>query len=140
MLTLLAERQELIRTLQSLYALKATRMLVKRPPGKDVNPSDKFIWNASFTREDRVRFKINQLQQDMTAEESRQTNEKVFEDRNLTLDAQIVRIMKGKKALKLPDLINQVVDAVKNMFQPEVKAIKVQVESLIEREVSRCVR
>lgn len=111
-------------------------MLVKRPPGKDVDPSDKFIWNASFTREDRVRFKINQLQQDMTAEESRQTNEKVFEDRNLTLDAQIVRIMKGKKALKLPDLINQVVDAVKNMFQPEVKAIKTQVESLIEREVS----
>lgn len=44
--------------------------------------------------------------------------------------------MKGKKALKLPDLINQVVDAVKNMFQPEVKAIKTQVESLIEREVS----
>lgn len=54
----------------------------------------------------------------------------------MTLDAQIVRIMKGKKALKLPDLINQVVDAVKNMFQPEVKAIKTQVESLIEREVS----
>lgn len=111
-------------------------MLVKRPPGKEVDPTDKFIWNQSFTREDRVRFKINQLQQDMTAEESRQTNEKVFEDRNLTLDAQIVRIMKGKKALKLPDLINQVVDAVKNMFQPEVKAIKTQVESLIEREVS----
>lgn len=55
----------------------------------------------------------------------------------MTLDAQIVRIMKGKKALKLPDLINQVVDAVKNMFQPEVKAIKTQVESLIEREVSQ---
>ncbi|KAJ9114492.1 hypothetical protein QFC20_001365 [Naganishia adeliensis] len=134
------ERQELIRTLQSLYALKVTRMLVKRPPGKDVDPTDKFIWNGGFTREDRVKFKINQLQQDMTAsplflaEESRQTNEKVFEDRNLTLDAQIVRIMKGKKALKLPDLINQVVDAVKNMFQPEVKAIKTQVESLIERE------
>ncbi|KAJ9095662.1 hypothetical protein QFC21_005534 [Naganishia friedmannii] len=128
------ERQELIRTLQSLYALKATRMLVKRPPGKEVDPSDKFIWNGGFTREDRIRFKINQLQQDMTAEESRQTNEKVFEDRNLTLDAQIVRIMKGKKVLKLPDLINAVVDAVKNMFQPEVKAIKTQVESLIERE------
>ncbi|KAJ9114692.1 hypothetical protein QFC22_005568 [Naganishia vaughanmartiniae] len=128
------ERQELIRTLQSLYALKATRMLVKRPPGKEVEPGDKFIWNGGFTREDRIRFKINQLQQDMTAEESRQTNEKVFEDRNLTLDAQIVRIMKGKKVLKLPDLINAVVDAVKNMFQPEVKAIKTQVESLIERE------
>lgn len=42
-------------------------MLVKRPPGKDVDPTDKFIWNGGFTREDRVKFKINQLQQDMTA-------------------------------------------------------------------------
>lgn len=67
MLIISSERQELIRTLQSLYALKVTRMLVKRPPGKDVDPSDKFIWNGGFTREDRVKFKINQLQQDMTA-------------------------------------------------------------------------
>jgi hypothetical protein len=60
------------------------------------------------------------------AEESKQTSEKVFEDRNLTLDAQIVRIMK-----------NEVIDAVKKLFHPEVKAIKAQVESLIEREVSQ---
>jgi hypothetical protein len=71
------------------------------------------------------------------AEESKQTSEKVFEDRNLTLDAQIVRIMKSKKQLKLQDLINEVIDAVKKLFHPEVKAIKAQVESLIEREVSR---
>jgi hypothetical protein len=55
----------------------------------------------------------------------------------LTLDAQIVRIMKSKKQLKLQDLINEVIDAVKKLFHPEVKAIKAQVESLIEREVSR---
>lgn len=108
-------------------------MLVKRPPGKDVAPTDKFVWNQGFTR-DRIKFKINQLQQDLSAEESKQATEKVFEDRTLTLDAQIVRIMKGKKALKLNELVNETVDAVKNMFQPEVKAIKTQVESLIERE------
>lgn len=55
----------------------------------------------------------------------------------MTLDAQIVRIMKSKKQLKLQDLINEVIDAVKKLFHPEVKAIKAQVESLIEREVSR---
>jgi hypothetical protein len=71
------------------------------------------------------------------AEESKQTSEKVFEDRNLTLDAQIVRIMKSKKQMKLQDLINEVIDAVKKLFHPEVKAIKTQVDSLIEREVSR---
>jgi acid phosphatase family membrane protein YuiD len=60
----------------------------------------------------------------------------VFEDRVLTLDAQIVRIMKGKKALKLNELVNETVEAVSKMFMPEVKAIKKQIESLIEREVS----
>jgi hypothetical protein len=58
------------------------------------------------------------------------------------LDSQIVRIMKGKKALKLPELVNQTVEAVSKMFMPEVKAIKTQIESLIEREVRalRCAR
>jgi len=72
----------------------------------------------------------------LQAEESKQTSEKVFEDRNLTLDAQIVRLMKSKKQMKLQDLINEVIDAVKKLFHPEVKAIKTQVDSLIEREVS----
>lgn len=42
--------------------------------------------------------------------------------------------MKSKKQLRLQDLINQVIEAVQKLFQPEVKAIKAQVESLIERE------
>ncbi len=54
----------------------------------------------------------------------------------LTLDAQIVRIMKSKKTLKLNELVNETVEAVSKMFMPEVKAIKKQIESLIEREVS----
>ncbi len=60
-----SERGELIRTLQSLYGVKATRMLVKRPPGKEVAPTDKFTFNSGFTR-DRIKFKINQLQQDLS--------------------------------------------------------------------------
>ena len=60
-----SERGELIRTLQSLYAQKATRMLNKRPPGKEVEPTDKFTYNSGFTR-DRIKFKINQLQQDLS--------------------------------------------------------------------------
>lgn len=39
--------------------------------------------------------------------------------------------------MKLQDLINEVIDAVKKLFHPEVKAIKVQIDSLIEREVSQ---
>jgi hypothetical protein len=59
------ERDELVRTLQSLYAMKVTRVLVKRPPGKEVNLTDTFTYNSGFVR-DKVRFKINQLQQDLS--------------------------------------------------------------------------
>jgi len=61
----MSEREELVRTLQSLYAMKVTRVLIKRPPGKEVKPTDTFTYNSGFTR-DKVRFKINQLQQDLS--------------------------------------------------------------------------
>ena len=43
--------------------------------------------------------------------------------------------MKSKKQVKMQDFINEVIEAVKKLFHPEVKAIKAQVDSLIEREV-----
>lgn len=51
------------------------------------------------------------------------------------LEATIVRIMKGKKKLSLPLLIDAVVSDVAKRFPPDVKEIKKRVESLIEREV-----
>ncbi len=60
----------------------------------------------------------------------------MFEDRTMTLDAQIVRLMKSAKKMTLSELVNETVKAVEKMFVPEVKGIKAQVESLIEREVS----
>lgn len=54
----------------------------------------------------------------------------------MTLDAQIVRLMKSAKKMTLSELVNETVKAVEKMFVPEVKGIKAQVESLIEREVS----
>ena len=75
---------------------KGTRVLSKRPPGKEVAPGDTFLWNKSFTS-DRVKFRINQIQQDMSAEESKKTNEQVAVDRVSVLEATIVRIMKARK-------------------------------------------
>lgn len=115
---------------------KGTRVLVKKPPGKEVNPTDVFAYNKAFTS-DRIKFKINQIQQDLSAEESRKTNEQVAVDRVSVLEATIVRIMKGKKKLTLQLLIDQVVGDVSKRFPPDVKEIKKRVESLIEREVSR---
>lgn len=64
--TLTPESSELVRTLQSLaIGRKGTRVLVKRPPGKEVEPTDKFAFNKGFTS-DRIKFKINQIQQDLS--------------------------------------------------------------------------
>ncbi|WVQ94950.1 hypothetical protein IAU59_002040 [Kwoniella sp. CBS 9459] len=128
------ETQELVRTLQSLsMGRKGTRVLLKKPPGKEVKPTDVFSWNKGFSSE-RIKFKINQIQQDMSAEESQKTNEQVAIDRVSVLEATIVRIMKARKKLSLQLLIDAVVSDVVKRFPPDVKEIKKRVESLIERE------
>ncbi|KLT44674.1 ubiquitin-protein ligase [Cutaneotrichosporon oleaginosum] len=128
------EASELTRTLQSLsLGRKGTRVLIKRPAGKEVEPTDKFAFNKAFTSE-RMKFKINQIQQDLSAEESRQTNEQVALDRVSVLEATIVRIMKGRKKLTLQLLIDAVVSDISKRFPPDVKEIKKRVESLIDRE------
>jgi cullin-4 len=116
---------------------KGTRVLLKKPPGKEVNPSDQIIWNKAFTS-DRVKFKINQIQQDMSAEESKKTNEQVAIDRVSVLEATMVRIMKGRKKMTMQLLVDAVVVDVSKRFPPDVKEIKKRMESLIEREVGAC--
>jgi cullin-4 len=113
---------------------KGTRVLVKKPAGKEVKLEDIIAFNKAFVS-DRAKFKINQIQQDMSAEESRKTNEQVAIDRVSVLEATIVRIMKGKKKMTLQLLIDAVVTDVSKRFPPDVKEIKKRMESLIEREV-----
>lgn len=125
------------RTLQSLsLGRKGTRVLLKSTKTKEVAPTDKFQYNHAFTS-DRMKFRINQIQTDLSAEESKATNEQVAIDRVSVLEATIVRIMKGKKKMTLQLLIDEVVRDVSKRFPPDVKEIKKRMESLIEREVSR---
>jgi cullin-4 len=129
------ESKELVRVLQSLsMGRKGTRVLVKKPPGKEVNPTDLFVWNKAF-KSDRIKFRINQIQQDMSAEESKTTNEQVAVDRVSVLEATMVRVMKGRKKLTLQLLFDAVVSDVSKRFPPDVKEMKKRVESLIERDV-----
>lgn len=83
-----------------------------------------------------MKFRINQIQTDLSAEESKATNEQVAIDRVSVLEATIVRIMKGKKKMTLQLLIDEVVRDVSKRFPPDVKEIKKRMESLIDREVS----
>jgi len=130
-----SEQSELVRVLQSLaMGRKGTRVLVKKPPGKEVDPTDSFLWNKAFKSE-RIKFRINQIQQDMSAEESKTTNDQIEVDRTSIVDATMVRIMKSRKQLTLQLLFDAVVSEVSKKFPPDVKEMKKRVESLLVRDV-----
>ncbi|WVQ75685.1 hypothetical protein IAR50_005314 [Cryptococcus sp. DSM 104548] len=125
---------ELTPTLQSLaLGKKGTRVLLKKPPGKQVEDDDVFWWNKGFSG-DKFKFKINGIQQDISAEESKSTQTQISLDRTSILEATLVRLMKARKRLSLQLLIDAVVGEVSKRFPPDVKEIKRRVESLIERE------
>ncbi|TKY88216.1 hypothetical protein EX895_002926 [Sporisorium graminicola] len=126
--------QELKRTLQSLACGQIpTRVLRKLPQGKEVNDSDEFVFNDNFKNE-RHRIRINQIQMKETAEEQKTTEQRVFLDRELILQAAAVRVLKAKKTIKHSELITEVVDQIKSRFTIDVAEIKKVFEILIEKE------
>ena len=59
--------------------------------------------------------------------------EKVQDDRNLAIEAAVVRIMKSRKKLSHTDLVKEVL-TILSMFRPQVRSIKQRIENLISRE------
>lgn len=124
------EEGELKRTLQSLACGKV-RVLKKTPSGKDVNSTDKFVFNLQFTHR-LCKIKINQVQMRETFEENQLTNEQVFQDRQYQIDAAIVRILKTRKTLAHNLLVNELYNQLKFPVKPS--DIKKRIESLIDRD------
>ncbi|CEH14187.1 ubiquitin-protein cullin 4 [Ceraceosorus bombacis] len=126
--------KELRRTLQSLACGQIpTRVLRKDPQGKDVNDGDCFVVNPALKNE-RQRVRINQIQMADTVEEQSSTRDRVMFDRNMIVDAAVVRILKAKKQIRHAELITEVVDATKSRFAPDIREIKNRIETLIDRE------
>ena len=117
---------ELPRTLQSL-ACARYRVLTKTPKGKDVRPTDTFALNTGFT-DPKYRIKINQIQLKETREENKATHERVAADRQYETQAAVVRIMKGRKALKHAQLVALTIDATKSRGSINPEDIKKQIE------------
>ncbi|TMW67602.1 hypothetical protein Poli38472_011222 [Pythium oligandrum] len=124
------EDGELRRTLQSLACGKV-RVLQKQPKGKEVEDSDVFLFNHTFTNQ-LVRIKINSIQMKETKQENEDTHERVFRDRQYQVDAAIVRIMKARKKLSHQLLMTQIFEQVR--FPAKAADIKRRIESLIDRE------
>ena len=122
--------RELRRTLQSLACGKV-RVLVKDPKGRDVLDGDAFRVNEGFN-ERLHRIKVNSIQMKESVEENKQTNERVFQDRQYQIDAAIVRVMKTRKTLSHQLLISEIFNQIK--FPAKPTDLKKRIESLIDRE------
>jgi cullin 4 len=117
---------ELERTLQSLACGKV-RVLNKHPKGRDVNPTDTFTINKTFS-DPRVRVKINQIQLKETKEENKETHERVAADRQFETQAAIVRIMKSRKKLTHNQLVAEVINQTKSRGAVDASEIKKNIE------------
>ena len=98
---------------------------------RNVGPHDRFLFNASFTSNQR-RIRITNISMKETAQERNETHESVSKDRLYLIDAALVRIMKARKSIDHRDLIGEVMSQLK--FPSSSSDIKKRVESLIERE------
>jgi hypothetical protein len=112
--------------LQSLACAKY-RVLTKTPKGKEVETTDTFSYNASFT-DAKMRIKINQIQLKETKEENKTTHERVAADRHYETQAAIVRIMKSRKTIKHAELIAEVIEATRHRGTLQPAEIKTNIE------------
>ncbi|KAL8286410.1 hypothetical protein RQP46_004427 [Phenoliferia psychrophenolica] len=124
---------ELRRTLQSLACAKY-KILTKEPKGREVDDTDVFGFNDDFSCP-LARIKIQTVANKVeTAEERKETEGKVEEERRTLYEACIVRVMKDRKFLQHAELINEVTRQLAGRFKPSPPAIKQAVERLIEKE------
>lgn len=118
---------ELQRTLQSL-ACAQYRVLTKHPKGREVNETDTFTINMTFTHT-KVKFKINQVQLKETKEENQETLERVHQDRQYETQAAIVRIMKSRKTMNHANLVAEVIEQTRKRGAVELGEIKKNIDS-----------
>jgi hypothetical protein len=101
--------------------------LTKSPKGKEVETTDSFSYNTSFT-DAKMRIKINQIQLKETKEENKTTHERVAADRHYETQAAIVRIMKSRKTIKHVELIAEVIEATRQRGTLQPAEIKTNIE------------
>ena len=125
---------ELQRTLQSLACgAIPTRVLRKHPQGRDVHETDHFTVNEALKNE-RRRIRINQIQHRDTREEQRSTEQRVFIDRELLLQAAAMRVLKARKTIRHAELTTEVVHQIRNRFAVDAAELKKAFERLIEKD------
>eukprot|EP01061_Rhynchopus_euleeides_P014879 TRINITY_DN25622_c0_g1_i1.p1 TRINITY_DN25622_c0_g1~~TRINITY_DN25622_c0_g1_i1.p1 ORF type:complete len:768 (+),score=288.10 TRINITY_DN25622_c0_g1_i1:121-2424(+) len=121
---------ELTRAMQHL-TFSQHRILKRNTKGsKEIADTDVFRVTEEFQHKN-YRVRMNLMMKD-TEQETKNTTERVFEDRKHSVDACIVRTMKSRKTLSHPELMSVVLAQINFPVQPA--DLKKRVEYLIERE------
>lgn len=92
-----------------------------------------FYVNEKFT-DKLYRVKINQIYLKEERQENSDVQEQVVRDRQFELQASIVRVMKQKEKMKHDDLVQYVINNVKDRGIPLVSDVKTAIEKLLEKE------
>lgn len=100
--------------------------------------SEKIYINADFKSDKRKILCFSAKSQRSQAEkaelvESEQAQKQLERERELALDAMIVRIMKSRRLLKFNELLSEI-NKLSTLFQPQPKLIRKSIDSLIERD------
>jgi len=122
---------EVLKRILHSLACGKTKVLNKSGVAGKVNTeTDTFSGNDKFTSKSR-KFRIP-----MASLDEAKSPKKIEEDRGITIEAAIVRIMKARKILDNQELQAEVLVQLA-FFQPSVKVIRKHIEALIDREYLR---
>ncbi|KAJ1945094.1 hypothetical protein FBU59_002413, partial [Linderina macrospora] len=127
--------EQLSRQLQSLACAKF-KILNKTPKSRDVKSTDRFAFNSEFhAPQYRIRIPLvaatNHIESDR---EKAASQAKISQERQLLIEAAIVRIMKDRKQMMHENLVNETIMQLSARFLPSSKNIKEGIGKLIDRE------
>ena len=124
------DNKDALKILLGSMVFGKVKLLKKDPESKSILSTDRFGVNEAFSS------KKKKIKIPPPSLEKKASSKNVEEDRTHALDACIVRVMKTRQQMDHGDLVAEVFKQTV-LFKPNMKSMKRQIESLINREYLR---